>query len=205
MRKKSHLALTNFILDNADQNEIITKKRTLKFGGLVPDLVPSFLTKKHRIDVTFDILEKKIHNLINNFNYEKGFTFFNIRDLGEITHYLADYFTFPHNIQYEGSLKDHCVYEKELMDTFKAYVKDFDTICRLQMRTFREDLSCLSDAGDICSYVKKFHRDYIVQDHTVLSDCQHIVLISALVVQAILRIISDKGFLFVRNQKIAFA
>lgn len=205
MRKKSHLALTNFILDYANSKEIIAKKRTLHFGGLVPDLIPSFLTKKHRIDLTFDILEKKIHNLIQHFDCDKGLTFFNTRDLGEITHYLADYFTFPHNVQFEGGLKEHFIYEKEMIETFKVYLKNSETATRLEMRTFKEDLYCLDTAGDICNYIKKFHRDYIVKKHTVLSDCEHIVLICTLVVQAILRIISEKEYLFIRNQRIVGA
>ncbi len=29
------------------------------------------------------------------------------RKLGEVTHYLADYFTFPHNGEFDGNMKDH--------------------------------------------------------------------------------------------------
>ena len=31
--------------------------------------------------------------------------------LGVIIHYIADYFTFPHNDHYPGNVKDHCYYD----------------------------------------------------------------------------------------------
>ena len=34
--------------------------------------------------------------------------------LGVIIHYIADYFTFPHNDHYPGNVKDHCYYERDL-------------------------------------------------------------------------------------------
>ena len=43
------------------------------------------------------------------------------RRVGEVVHYIADYFTFPHNEIYPGNLKDHCMYEKEL----KLYLREY--------------------------------------------------------------------------------
>ena len=40
------------------------------------------------------------------------------RRLGEIFHYIADYFTFPHNKTFTGSLVEHNSYEKELIRHF---------------------------------------------------------------------------------------
>ena len=40
-----------------------------------------------------------------------------------ITHYVSDYFTFPHNANYPGNLKDHCIYEEELKKVAALCVK----------------------------------------------------------------------------------
>ena len=45
-------------------------------------------------------------------------------DLGQIFHYIADYFTFPHNSNYSGSLKDHCIYEKYLKFRLRSYIRE---------------------------------------------------------------------------------
>lgn len=44
-------------------------------------------------------------------------------DLGQISHYLADYFTYPHNKIYPGSLKDHCSYEEKLKRDLRRYIR----------------------------------------------------------------------------------
>lgn len=45
------------------------------------------------------------------------------RDLGQVSHYLADYFTFPHNKIYPGGFKDHCSYEERLKRDLRSYIK----------------------------------------------------------------------------------
>ena len=55
------------------------------------------------------MVKKSISRLIEDQGlYEKNQRAF-MRHLGEVIHYLADYFTFPHNTIYPGNLKDHCV------------------------------------------------------------------------------------------------
>ncbi|WP_242946272.1 zinc dependent phospholipase C family protein [Anaerostipes sp. 494a] len=39
-----------------------------------------------------------------------------------IIHYIADYFTFPHNDHYKGNVKDHCYYERDLKHELKAFL-----------------------------------------------------------------------------------
>ncbi len=45
------------------------------------------------------------------------------RRMGVVMHYLADYFTFPHNVTYGGSLKDHCLYERDMKYALRSYVR----------------------------------------------------------------------------------
>ena len=91
LRKKSHLSLAGYIVDVVDA-DMIDHPLAFRFGSLEPDLVPSFITTKHRIDLTFHKLEKKINKVIDEYDKNKGMTIGLSKDLGVITHYIADYF-----------------------------------------------------------------------------------------------------------------
>ena len=45
MRKKSHVSLANHMLDGLKDEVLVSHSRMFQFGSLLPDLVPSFLTK----------------------------------------------------------------------------------------------------------------------------------------------------------------
>lgn len=111
MRKKSHISLARYIVANTEDEGL--KKHWLSFyiGSVLPDCKPSFIYKRHEITGTFPKLRKDIDALIHGkekrFPKRKRMYYMN---LGEITHYVADYFTFPHNKIYPGGFKEHCAY-----------------------------------------------------------------------------------------------
>ena len=45
------------------------------------------------------------------------------RRFGEVMHYMADYFTFPHNKNFTGNLYEHNKYEKHLKNHLKRYIE----------------------------------------------------------------------------------
>ena len=50
MRKKSHISLANHMLNEFRDDAFIAHTYMFQFGSLLPDLVPSFITKKHQMD-----------------------------------------------------------------------------------------------------------------------------------------------------------
>ena len=89
IEKKSHLSLAGYIVDIVDA-DMIDHPLAFRFGSLEPDLVPSFITTKHRIDLTFHKLEKKINKKsLMNMTRIKGMTIGLSKDLGVITHYIG--------------------------------------------------------------------------------------------------------------------
>ena len=72
------------------------------------------------------MVEKRIEKYIEYCAGKEKHTIKGARDLGQIIHYTADYFTFPHNKHYTGNLKDHCVYEKHLLLALREYLNNFD-------------------------------------------------------------------------------
>ena len=173
MRKKSHLSLAGYIVDIVDA-DMIDHPLAFRFGSLEPDLVPSFITTKHRIDLTFHKLEKKINKVIDEYDKNKGMTIGLSKDLGVITHYIADYFTFPHNIEYPGTMTEHIHYEAQLKVDFREEVN-------------------MRSADEICAFIKKCHTEYLHAVKSVENDCRYILQICAQVVGSILHLLQQNS------------
>lgn len=124
MRKKSHISLARYMVENLKDEELKHHKFSFYLGSILPDIKPSFLYKRHEMDGTFPYVSRHIRRLSEGdalIRKKKGCKYY--RDLGQISHYLADYFTFPHNTIYPGSLKDHCSYEEKLKRDLRSYLK----------------------------------------------------------------------------------
>ena len=113
MRKKSHISLARYIVANTKDEELKKHKLSFYIGSILPDCKPSFVYKRHEINATFPLVRRNIAYLVEgkkNHTPKRKRMYY--KNLGEITHYVADYFTFPHNKTYPGTLKDHCTYGK---------------------------------------------------------------------------------------------
>ena len=114
MRKKSHISLAGQIMDSMELDNVFDYRLPFYIGSIWPDCRPSFVTTPHKFDITFDDIERKISKFIANYDKDKGMNMRRCAGLGVIIHYIADYFTFPHNDHYPGNVKDHCYYERDL-------------------------------------------------------------------------------------------
>ena len=106
MRKKSHILLARYIAKNTEDEELKKHRLSFYIGSILPDCKPSFVYKKHEINGTFPDVKKMVNQLI--FGKQQGKLTRKRRyymNLGQVTHYVADYFTYPHNKIYPGNLK----------------------------------------------------------------------------------------------------
>ncbi len=182
MRKKSHISLANYLIKSMEFDDLINHKRAFYIGSILPDCIPSFITRKHTINETFGILEEEILKITDNYDMDRGITGYYSRHLGVITHYIADYFTFPHNDIFKGSLKDHCIYERDLKYAFKSYVKSDEAI------RGRERNTILKTVDEILKFIKEMHEEYLKTIKIIKVDCVYIVELCHKVVDAIIRI-----------------
>ncbi|ROR28183.1 zinc dependent phospholipase C [Mobilisporobacter senegalensis] len=180
MRKKSHISLAKYIINNMHTEELRIHKKAFYIGSILPDCVPSFITRKHSIDETFHILREEIRKVTEDYDVEKGMNGYYCRHLGVITHYIADYFTFPHNRIFTGTLKEHCNYESDLKKEFKEYVG-----C-VQVRKERDSQKVFHNVDDICDFILKMHEEYLNAIKVVKVDCLYIVDLCHRVIDAIL-------------------
>lgn len=183
MRKKSHVSLSIYLVNNLDSVLLENHKKAFIMGSILPDCRPSFVTTKHNMEETFDMVSAFIAKLtVDSTDYKRISTAY-CRKLGEVTHYLADYFTYPHNEVFEGNIKAHCIYEKELKFALRTYIQEG------QIHVNSGIAAGLDTPEALCTFVQDFHRQYLVSDKTVESDCRYIVALCHIVVEGILNML----------------
>ncbi len=182
MRKKSHISLAWYLMNSEGMGVLKCHKGSFYMGSILPDCVPSFLVRRHTIEDSFEVLKKELQKLVSHFDPEKGVSSYLCRHLGVITHYVSDYFTFPHNANYPGNLKDHCIYEKELKKELRSYVHSPEAV------RSRGD-EPLHSLEDILAFIQRMHDSYKAAESIVKRDCQYIISLCHKVVDAILSLL----------------
>lgn len=188
MRKKSHISLARYMVDSFDDADLKKHKFSFYLGSILPDIKPSFLYRRHEISGTFSTIQKQIKRLSEGqkaVEKKKGTKYY--RDLGQISHYLADYFTFPHNAIYPGSLKEHCSYEEKLKQDLRAYIKSGEAAKYLA----RQCVNHFHNAEALCNFIQKSHDEYIERKHDVEDDIRHILEINHSVIEGILQLLAE--------------
>ncbi len=180
MRKKSHISLAKFLMNNMQVQDLNEHKKAFYIGSILPDITPSFLTKRHTFDETIITLIEEIRKITIDYDFKKGINGYYARHLGVITHYLSDYCTYPHNDIYDGNIKGHVTYEKELKHSLKAYVNQENN----QRERLQRQRNCSFD--DIIYLIKKTHEEYLKAVKNIHQDIHFIIELSYKVVDAIL-------------------
>lgn len=191
MRKKSHLSLAKYIIGISDIKNFDRHKKAFYIGSILPDCKPSFITQRHEITGTFPLVERQIHHLTSGYHQMAELSTSYFTKLGEVVHYVADYFTFPHNKEYPGTMKQHCIYEGQLKHKLREYIKNFSEqdFTRWEAGFTSMDWKRFQNVSDICSFIRWEHENYVQKDsHSVEEDCKYIVGICSQVVMGILHV-----------------
>lgn len=195
MRKKSHISLAKYIVDSLNEQSLQKHKKAFYLGSILPDCKPSFLTTRHEIQETFDQVAEKIHRLSSGEDVKNLRVYF--RDLGQVIHYVADYFTFPHNRNYTGTLRDHCTYEKRLKQSLKEYIRSGEAARNSEKaRRFRSPEA-------ICEFIRRAHEAYMSRKTNVERDCHMIVALCHQVVEGIIRLFGEQNGRYLSGMALA--
>lgn len=184
MRKKSHISLAGYLIREANLPELLKYKKAFYFGSILPDLNPKMIKEPHEIKYSFEKFKQNICHLIIAAESNTCSSSMLWRRIGEVMHYLADYFTFPHNVVYEGSLKDHCIYEGDMKRQLYAYVNTPEA--RQVFREKKLQAYQIRDEETLFSYIQKVHEAYLLEEHSAAQDCRWILEISVIVLMALL-------------------
>lgn len=186
MRKKSHILLARCLADQVQAIDLQSHRKAFCLGSILPDLKPSFLTTKHEFNVNFELVQKKIRTLTIDCRIDERNARVYWRQLGEVTHHVADYFTFPHNDTYEGTLLEHGQYEAELKRGLKKYINNGEAIynCRKGVR--------FTGFEQIITFIKRAHELYVSKERNVQEDIQFIITVCYQVMQGIVHLLEKK-------------
>lgn len=183
MRKKSHIGLARYLTNYRNQELLANHRYFFYAGSILPDCRPSFLTTRHNIESTLPLIQEYMER-VRLHRIRTANTYLNRRDsitLGQILHYIADYFTYPHNSIYPGSLKDHCTYEQDLKLRLREY---FKSGAAFQVKYI--PLENRMSTHEIIHFIQQKHKEYLeLPHHSVESDCQYIIAINQSVLSAL--------------------
>lgn len=186
MRKKSHISLARYMVEALDNEELKKHRLLFYIGSILPDIKPSFIYKRHEIEGTFPSIKGHIARLSEGEKVLQKRKRKYYLDLGQISHYLADYFTFPHNKSYTGSLKDHCSYEEKLKNDLRDYIESG----RAAKQKIVQENFHTADA--LCDFIQRAHDDYIGHKHNVEDDIRHIVEVNRKALEGMLEVFAEK-------------
>ena len=193
MRKKSHISLAKYIVDSLDEQELVKHKKAFCLGSVLPDCRLSFFTEKHEIQSTFPKMQHDLEQLVEKTGDSQISMRAFYRNLGEIIHYIADYFTFPHNAHYTGNLKEHCIYEKHLKKKLKEYIKSGEA--EKNCEYIQNSILNLNSTEAICDFIRRTHENYLKIKNSVEEDCRIIVNLCHQVVEAVILLLRKENIM----------
>ncbi|WP_334300699.1 zinc dependent phospholipase C family protein [Blautia sp. MSJ-19] len=181
LRKKSHILLARYLADQMPANESLqSHRKAFCLGNILPDIQPSFVTRRHEYFGTFEDVQGKIRRLVRSGAEYNDRVFW--RRAGEVMHYIADYFTFPHNKTFEGTLRQHNTYEKYLKNELKAFVlagkADEYAVNQIHFET----------SNQLLEYIKEHHRRYLNRKRNIDDDIRYILSVCYQVFQGLFQL-----------------
>lgn len=187
MRKKSHISLAGYLVRELDMKELVKHRKAFYLGSILPDLSPKMITSPHEFSTSYESFQDSIRELFAEM--EEGGCKEHVlwRRIGVAMHYLADYFTFPHNVTYDGSLKDHCLYERDMKYQLRAYVRTSEA--EQIFRSQQQEGVQMGSIRDLFAYIEETHCAYLHREHSVADDCRWIVEMCSRVLNGIVNIL----------------
>ncbi len=178
MFKQSHVILSGYLADRMQTEEVRQHRSSLGFGSVQPDLSPKLRAKSHEFSATWEDTKALIRTInascVTDLHSERTVC----RQMGMVLHYLADYFTCPHNPSYDINFTEHCLYEGRLAYLLRAYLHSSKAQEQfLFQKAFAEQLHSVEE---LIAHIEKMHSLYLQEsEHTPGSDCRWIMGICA--------------------------
>ena len=104
MRLKIHHMIGKSVCSELKKSGLFIHEKLFLLGNLFPDLIHSYFWRRHEYKYSREFIRKKLEKLKKR---PRLFSF----HLGVLSHYICDYFCYPHSIGYEKGLIQHILYE----------------------------------------------------------------------------------------------
>lgn len=186
MDSVSHVRVAHLLLDYVEQTCGVTFDRSgFVYGNLKPDLTGTYLTKRHYPSLMMDEVMEKIRVFTERHTIGPENDHDVSVDLGEICHFITDFFTYPHNDDiYDHNLLAHYLYEKRIALVIRR---------RMTEAKFEHWASPVIPPVTVDALINRIgdmHEKYRVQSnrHCIDDDLVHICRATAMLVLAMVNI-----------------
>ena len=188
LRKKSHILLARYLADQMSAaSSLQSHRKAFCLGSILPDIRPSFITKRHEYFTTFDQVKESMRRLAVTTPEQSNERVY-WRRFGEVIHYRADYFTFPHNKTYTGNLAAHNSYEAELKNRLRECILSGAADSQL------EEAKQFESFEELVEYIRERHAYYLESPRCIADDIRFILRVCYQVVQGIFQLCVRKQF-----------
>ena len=189
MDSVSHIRVAHLLMDYVEQTCGVTFDSSgFVYGNLKPDLTGTYLTKRHNPSIMMDEVMDKIRAFTEKYTIGPVNGRELSVDLGEICHYMTDFFTYPHNDDiYERNLLAHYLYEKRVALVIRR---------RMTEDKFEQWASPIIPPVTVDALIARIgsmHDAYRAADrrHGINDDLVHICRATAMVVLSIISIVYE--------------
>lgn len=168
MQTRDHKKLGKFMLAEMGLNIPYLYQKAFILSSIEPDMNPfTYLHgltcgekfHGHNYENVLAVMKKIFHSM----QKQKHFGVRKYYYLGKLSHYVADSFTFPHNIIFHGNLKEHCRYERLLHKSFNDML-------------YKQELSAVKQKKmDSFCYIEILHKEYLKEAGSCEIDCRYIL------------------------------
>ena len=172
MRLDIHFTIAKRICAEIKGMGFNLNEKSFVLGNLFPDLIHSYIWRRHEYHNSRNFINKKIES------FKKRPFFFSFQ-LGIVTHYICDYFCYPHSSVYDKGLVQHIIYE------FRQKVPQ-----NLFNRNIDIPSFSIEDLDKFVGWYEKL-RGLLSDDK---HDFQMAALVSSCFLQAALRLSFNEGF-----------
>ena len=154
------------------------------YGNLKPDLTGTYLTKRHYPSLMFDEVMDKLRAFCETYTIRAQNGRDLSVDLGEICHYLTDFFCYPHNDDiYDHNLLAHYIYEKRIALTIRRRLTE------TRYDRFIEPVLPAYTVDSLIARIEALHdRYHALPAHGIGSDLEYISRVTAMLVLSVVNI-----------------
>ena len=190
MDSVSHIRVANLLMDYVEQTCGVTFDQSgFVYGNLKPDLTGTYLTKRHNPSIMMDEVMEKIRTFTEKYTIAPTNGRELSVDLGEICHYMTDFFTYPHNDDiYTHNLFAHYVYEKRVALVIRRRMTE------AKFEKWAEPIIPPTTVDALISRIGDMHDAYRApgRHHGINDDLEHICKATAMVVLSIISIVYEQ-------------